>query len=79
MVYKKDVEDLNQTMAERSNNSIIPYEGLDVLHHKSWMVVAEFNKVKQSHDDYDGIGPSGEGNSNDVPEVMAHGDLDCEE
>nr|POF00426.1 hypothetical protein CFP56_58574 [Quercus suber] len=33
MVNKKDIEDLNKTMAERNNNSITPYEGLDVPHH----------------------------------------------
>ena len=33
MVYKKDIEDLNRTMAERNNNSITPYEGLGVPHH----------------------------------------------
>jgi len=33
VVYKKDIEDLNQTMAECSNNNIIPYKGLDIPHH----------------------------------------------
>jgi predicted transcriptional regulator len=33
MVYKKDIEDLNRTTAQCSNNNITPYEGLDVLHH----------------------------------------------
>ena len=28
VVYKKDIEDLNRTMTQCSNNSIIPYEGL---------------------------------------------------
>ena len=28
VVYKKDIEDLNRTMVQCSNNSIIPYEGL---------------------------------------------------
>ena len=28
VVYKKDIEDLNHTMVQCSNNSIIPYEGL---------------------------------------------------
>ena len=31
MVYKKDLEDLNQTMAQSSNINIIPYEDLGVL------------------------------------------------
>ena len=33
VVYKKDIEDLNQTMAECCNNNIIPYKGLDIPHH----------------------------------------------
>jgi hypothetical protein len=90
MVYKKDIEDLNQTRAQCSNNSITPYEGLDVLHHNfnNSTVVAKGSKVKRSRDDYDGVGPSGEGSSNDVPhpkriqrltEFMTHGNSDCEE
>uniref|UniRef100_A0A2N9G555 ADP-ribosyl cyclase/cyclic ADP-ribose hydrolase n=1 Tax=Fagus sylvatica TaxID=28930 RepID=A0A2N9G555_FAGSY len=48
----------------------------------------EDNKIKRSHDDYDGAGPSGEGSFNDVPhpkriqrpmEFMADGKSDCEE
>ena len=73
IVYKKDIEDLNQTMAQSSNTNIIPYEGLD---------------GKCTHGDYDGAGPSGEGSFNELPhsqrderftEFMAHGDSDCEE
>ena len=56
MVYKKDIEDLNQTMAQRSNTSVIPYEGPDVLHHNF-----ENSAV------IDGAGPNGEGSSNDIP------------
>ena len=87
MVYKRDVEDLNPTVAQSSNTSIIPYEDLGVLHHNSAMV-AEGNKAKQTHDHYDGAGPSGEPSSNELPhpqmnerfiEFMAHGDSDCEE
>uniref|UniRef100_A0A7N2MH25 ADP-ribosyl cyclase/cyclic ADP-ribose hydrolase n=1 Tax=Quercus lobata TaxID=97700 RepID=A0A7N2MH25_QUELO len=33
VVCKKDIEDLNWAMAECSNNSIIPYKGLDIPHH----------------------------------------------
>ena len=29
VVYKKDIEDLNHTMVQCSNNSIIPYKGLE--------------------------------------------------
>ncbi|KAM4075778.1 hypothetical protein ACJW30_12G014100 [Castanea mollissima] len=60
MVYKKDIEDVNRSMAQCSNNSIIPYRGLDVLHHK-------FGNAKRTRDDYDGAEPNGEGSSNDVP------------
>ncbi|XP_065633289.1 disease resistance protein RUN1-like [Quercus suber] len=69
MVYKKDIEELNQTMAQSSNINIIPYKDLDVLHHNfdNLAVVAEGKKAKQIPDDYDGVGPSGEGSSNDLP------------
>ena len=33
VVYKKDIEDLNRTMAQCSSNSIIPYKGLHIPHH----------------------------------------------
>ena len=33
VVYKKDIEDLNQNIAQCSNNNIIPYKGLDIPHH----------------------------------------------
>ena len=87
MVYKKDIEDLNQIVAQSSNTSIIPYVDLGVLHH-NLAVVAKGNKAKQTHDHYDGAGPSGEASSNELPhpqgnerfiEFMAHGDSDCEE
>jgi hypothetical protein len=90
IVYKKDIEDLDRTRAQCSNNSIIPYVGLDVLHpnFNNLAVVVEGNKVKRSRDDNDGAGPSGEGSSNDVPhpkrmqrltESMTHGNSDCED
>ncbi|KAK9987384.1 hypothetical protein SO802_032335 [Lithocarpus litseifolius] len=70
-----------------TNNSITPFQGLDVLHHDfdNSVIVEEGNKVKRSRDDYDGAGPRGEGSSNDVPhpkriervpEFSAHGLLD---
>ena len=48
MVYKKDIEDLNQTMAQNSNINIIPYEDLGVLHHNfdNSVVVGEGNIAK---------------------------------
>ena len=45
MVYKKDIEDVNRSMAQCSNNSTIPYKGLDFLHHK-------FGNAKRTCDDY---------------------------
>ena len=80
MVYKKDIEDLNQTMAQSSNTSIIPYKGS--------AVEVEGNKAKRIHGDYDEAGPSGEGISNDIrhpkriktlTEFMDLGNSDCEE
>lgn len=90
MVYKKDIKDHNQTMAQNSNNNIISYKGLDVFHHNfvNLAVVAKGSKAKRSRDDYDGTTPSGEGSSDDiphpkrierVPEFMALGNSDCEE
>ena len=90
IVYKKDIEGLNRTTTQCSNDNITPYEGLDVLHHNfnNSAVVAEVNKVKRSRDDYDGARASGEGSSNDVPDPkriqrltvsMTHGNSDCEE
>lgn len=69
MVYKNDIEDLNQTMAQSSNIDIIPYEDLGVLHHNfdNSAVVGEGNIAKLTRDDFDGVGPSGEGSSNDMP------------
>ena len=69
MVYKKDLEDLNQTMAQSSNINIIPYEDLGVFHRNfdNSTVVGEGSIAKRSREDYDGAGPSGEGSSNDMP------------
>ncbi|KAL4625122.1 hypothetical protein ACB092_05G001300 [Castanea dentata] len=85
MVYKKDIEELNRTMAQSSNTSIIPYEDLDVLRHNfdNSTVVVEGKKAKRIRVDYEGAGPSGEGSSNDAPKPKRierlHGDSDCEE
>ena len=90
MVYKKDIEDLNQTMAQSSNTSIIPFEDLGIHHYNSdnLMVVGEGNIAKRTCDDYDEAGPSGEGSSNDMPnpkrierlpEFKTHGNFDCAE
>ena len=64
MVYKKDIVDLNQTMAQDSNDSI---KGLDVPLHNADN--SKSNKLKQSHDDYNGAGPSGEGSSRVTEEL----------
>ena len=51
MIYKRDIEELNRTMAWSSSTSIIPYEDLGVLHHNSdnSMVVGEGNKIGRAH------------------------------
>nr|POE71136.1 hypothetical protein CFP56_27140 [Quercus suber] len=69
MISKKDIEDLNQTMAQSTNTIIIPYEDSGVLYHNfdNLVVVAEGKKAKRTRDDYDGAGLSGEGSSNDLP------------
>ena len=90
MVYKKDIEELNRTMAQSSNTNITPYEDLGVLHHNfdNSVVVVEDNKAKQIHDYYNGTRPSGKGSCDDVAhpnrierltKFMPHGDFDCED
>ena len=90
MVNKRDAEDFNLFMAQRSNSGITPYEGTNVLEDSfcNSAVVAEGNKAKRSRDDYDEAGPSGEGSSNDIPnpkrierltEFMTHGNAGCED
>ncbi|XP_075648059.1 TMV resistance protein N-like [Castanea sativa] len=88
MIYKKDIEDLDRTMVQYSNNDITLYDGMDVLHHNfgNSSVAVECHEVKRSHDDYNGVGPSGEGSSNDITNpkrikrhTEAHGKSDCEE
>ena len=88
MIYKEDIEDLDRTMVQYSNNSITPYDGMDVLHQNfgNSSVAVECHKVKHSRDDYNGARLSGEGSSNDIPNpkrikrhTEAHGKSDCEE
>lgn len=78
MIYNKDIEDLDQAMAQHSNSSISPYE--------SMAMIVECDKAKRSCDDYDGAGLSGEGSSNDISNpkrikrhTETHGNSDCEE
>nr|XP_023915577.1 TMV resistance protein N-like [Quercus suber] len=64
LVYKQDMEDIREMLSAQSSNStcITPYEGLDV-HHNS----TEGINLKRSRDEYEGVGASGEGSSDDVP------------
>ena len=78
MLYNKDIEDLDRTMAQHSNSNISPYE--------SMAMIVECDKAKKCCDDYDGARLSGEGSSNDISNpkrikrhTETHGNLDCEE
>ena len=84
-VVQYSIEDLNQTMTERSNYSITSYKGLDVPHHifNNSMAIVEGYKAKRTRDDYDRVGSS----NNEphpkrierLPEIMAHSNSDREE
>ena len=69
LVYKQDIKGIRYMVAHSSSNTCItPYEGMDVCHDFDNSVKAI--KIKGSHDEYDGAGPSGEGrlgSSFDVP------------
>ena len=58
MVCMKNIKDLNETMAERSNNNITPYEGLDVPHHNFDNLMAVAAEGYNTCDDCDGAGSS---------------------
>ena len=64
----QDIEDLNLTMAQISNNNCALYEGLV----KSIVILndsaTEGSKSKQNCHKDDGVGPSGEGYSNEEPQ-----------
>nr|POE69669.1 tmv resistance protein n [Quercus suber] len=49
MVYKKDIEELNRTMAQSSNSSIFPYEDLDHNFDNSAMDLVEKEALKMCH------------------------------
>ena len=66
LVYKQDMEDPNQTMAQCINNNSTLYEDLGVVHHDIDDSAIECSRNKQSRDVDDGAGPSGEGYSNEV-------------
>nr|XP_023923648.1 TMV resistance protein N-like [Quercus suber] len=63
LVYKQDIEDSNETMAQCINNSSTLYGDLGVIHHDIDNSAIESSRNKQSHDVDDGAGPSGEGYS----------------
>ena len=60
LVYKQDVEDPNQTMAQCSNNSRKLSEDLGVLQHDPDDSAAESIRKKWNHDEGDRVGPGGE-------------------
>ena len=64
----QDIEDLNLTMAQSSNNSSTLYEGLAKTIVILNDLATEGSKNKQNHDEDDGTGPSGEGYSNAEPQ-----------
>ncbi|KAK9987250.1 hypothetical protein SO802_032201 [Lithocarpus litseifolius] len=67
LVYKQDIKDPNQTMAQCSNNSML-YEDLGDLHHDHYNSAAEVCRNKRSNDGDDGAGPSRKGYSNEEPQ-----------
>ena len=68
LVYKQDMEDPNQSMAQCINNNSTLYEDLGVVHHDIDDSAIESSRNKQSCDVDDGAGPSGEGYSNEEPQ-----------
>ncbi|XP_023909134.1 disease resistance protein RPV1 isoform X2 [Quercus suber] len=68
LVYKQDIEDSNETMAQCINNSSTLYGDLGVIHHDIDNSATESSRNKQSHDVDDGAGPSGEGYSDKEPQ-----------
>ncbi|XP_050257412.1 TMV resistance protein N-like isoform X35 [Quercus robur] len=68
LVYKQDMEDPNQTMAQCISNNSTLYEDFGVVHHDIDNSPIESSRNKQSRDVDDGAGPSGEGYSNEEPQ-----------
>ena len=60
LVFKENIEDCNQTMAQCRISNITPHEDEFDDSAKD-----SKNKRRRSHDDYDGAGPSEEGSFND--------------
>ena len=67
LVYKQDIKDPNQTIAQCSNNSML-YEDLGDLHHDHYNSAAEGFRNKRSNDGDDGVGPSRKGYPNEEPQ-----------
>ncbi|XP_030926146.1 disease resistance-like protein DSC1 [Quercus lobata] len=67
LVYKQDIEDPNQTMAQCSSNSML-YEDLGDLHNDHSNSAAEGFRNKRSNDGDDGAGPSRKGYSDEEPQ-----------
>ena len=71
MVYKQDIEDIEEMMGQNCNSSCIPhYEGVGFTHEydlDNSTVVREDSKLKRSRDEYVEARPSDEGCYNDVP------------
>ena len=61
LVYKQDIENMNQSVVGSSNVSITPKED-------DFDDSIKDTKIKRNYDEYDGPGPSGEGSSSDIPQ-----------
>ena len=85
MIYKKDIEDIDRTWPSIATTASLLTRALMfpiIYNFDNLAVVVECHNVKRSHDDYDGVGPNGEGSTNDVlypertrrlPIFIAHG------
>lgn len=61
LVYKQDIEHINQIVVGSSNVSI-------TLEEDDFGDSIKDTKIKRNYDEYDGPGPSGEGSSSDIPQ-----------
>ena len=85
MIYKKDIEDITEQWPNIATRASLLMRALMfpiIYNFNNLVVVVECHKVKRSHDNYDGVGPSREESTDDVPypertkrlpEFMAHG------
>ena len=69
LLYEQDIEDIREMIQAQSSNStcITPYEDLDA--HHNFDNSTKGIKLKQSRDEYEGPGASGEASSNDGPHL----------